>query len=174
VTLLAEIFGVLFGGAAIASLLQVSGSSMFGRAAGVAVLVAAFASLLFFENVWGLSSSFPASTKLNEAITKKAAEVAGGAGTNTAFLAWAQGKIVGGHAAPTFWLTPATARTDALTYQWSTYELLPGRETDLMQEANWIVFYGVNPATVYYDHSAFGRLIVYAPGLAVAQRTNVG
>jgi hypothetical protein len=61
-----------------------------------------------------------------------------------------------------------------LIYQWSTYQLLPARETDLPRVANWIVFYNVSPARVAYDRTAFARLFVYAPGLAVAQRTNAG
>lgn len=171
-TLLAEVVGVLFGGAVIAALLQLAGPPAFIRAVGVAMVVAAVASVLFFENVWGLSSSFSAAIKANGALSRQAAELAGAMGTNTGFLSWSRMKIVNGHETPSFWLAPDAARENSVIYQWSTYQLLPARETDLAREANWIVFYGVNPAEVAYDHTAFGRLFVYARGFALAQRTD--
>jgi hypothetical protein len=172
VTLLAEVLGVLFGGAAIASLPQFAGSPEFGRMAGVAFVVVAVSSLLFFQTVWAQSRAFPPATRANAAISKPAAELAGAVGTDTAFLAWARTKILSGHGAPTFWLLPAAA--DTLIYQWSTYQLLPARQTDLPRDANWIVFYRVAPASVAYDRTAFSRLFIYAPGFAVALRTNAG
>jgi hypothetical protein len=136
--------------------------------------VVASASLLFFGSIWGLINSFRSSTSANEMIPKQAAELAGAGGTNAGFLAWARSQILAGRRPTTFWLTPAAAVADPLTYQWSTYELLPARQADLGREANWIVFYNANPASVDYDRAAFDRLLVYAPGFAVAARTNDG
>ena len=170
-TLLAEVLGAMFGGAAVASAIRLRGSRLAERAAGVVLVVVASASLLFFVNVWGLIKSFRSSGNANETISKQAAELDGGGGTNTGFLAWARSQILAGRRLPTFWLTPDGAVNDALTYQWSTYVLLPAREADRIREANWIVFYNTNPASLAYDRAAFRRLIVYAPGFAVAART---
>jgi hypothetical protein len=173
-TLLAEVVGVLFGGALIGSLLPSAWSSALRWIPGVAVAVVAAATLLFFPNVWALGRSFRAGTKADAPISKQAAELAGGTGTNTAFLAWARTKIVSGRQAPTFWILPGAARANPLVYQWSTYQLLPARETDQPREANWIVFYGVTPSSVDYDARAFRRLYTYAPGFALAQRPDAG
>jgi hypothetical protein len=172
-TLLAEVVGVMFGGAMIASLLPNAWSSAFRWVAGVAVAVVASASLLFFPNVWAQGRSFRTGTTADAAVGKRAAELAGGAGTNTAFLAWARTMIANAREAPTFWILPDAVRENPLIYQWSTYQLLPARVTDLPREANWIVFYGVSPATVAYDSKAF-RLFTYGPGFAVAERRNAG
>jgi hypothetical protein len=172
VKLLAEIAGVLCGGAAVAAALQLAGAPALRRPAGVAVVVVALASLLFFGNVWDVAKSMRAATRADRALSKQTAELAGGTGANAGFLAWARTRIVGRRQAPTFWLVPAAARNDGLVYQWSTYQLLPARATDSVREANWIVFYQADPSSVRYDRAAFRRLSVYAPGFAVAARTD--
>jgi hypothetical protein len=163
---------VLLAGLAVNVLLRSLGWPVPGRAAGLAVVVAAAAGIVFLVKVWGLRTYFRAPGA--GALSSQAAQVAGGQGANTDFLTWARGRMLGTRAAPTFWLLPDSARADAFTYQWSTYQLLPGRQTDRVQDANWIVLYGVSPAAAAYDHAAFGRLMVFTPGFAVAERTGVG
>lgn len=174
--LLAEIIGLLAAGVALANM---SGrfTSPHPRTAvgvGVGVAVVAVASLLFFENGWSTISSYPAATHAGQAIPKAAAETAAGASTNVGFLSWSREKMAASGRAPSFTLVPETVRNDAFTYQWSTYQLLPGFATDDPQRANWIVFYAVNPQVVPYNRSQFTHLTVYSPGFALAERTRVG
>jgi hypothetical protein len=171
--LIAEIIGLLAVGSAFGVFVRVppSGST---RAAGVAVAVVAVASLLFFQNSWSTISAYPAATRAAGAIPKQAAETAPGATTNVGFLTWARAKMAAGTGAASFALMPATILSDAFNYQWSTYLLLPGYETDDLRYANWIVLYDVDPRKVQYDKAEFDRLIVYSPGFALAQRTHVG
>jgi hypothetical protein len=175
--LLAEVLAVLLVGGAITWLVALRRPSWLTRSVDVAIvagagIVLATAVILLFVISYGpLDTSLGDSTRVNEA---QAVGAPPGEATNTGFLAWARRKLTSGHVAPTFWLTPDTARNDPFVYQWSLYRLLPARETDALREANWLVFYNADPAKVEYDHRAFGRPIVYAPGFAVARRVDAG
>jgi hypothetical protein len=171
-SLVAEIVGVLLAGWAIGWALQRRRLPVAARAAGVAVPVVAVAVIGLVSSGADLVGSFPAANRVDRAISAPAAELAAGAGTNTAFLAWARAQMVAAQRAPTFWMTPATADVDGFTNQWSTYQLLPARALLLPQRANWLVFYGVDPSTVPYDRAVFAPPKVFSPGYAVAERTH--
>jgi hypothetical protein len=172
-SLVAEIIGVLAAGTAIAVSLGRSASGRSRGAAGVAVAVVAVISVLFFENGWRMISAYPAATRADQAIPKAAAETVAGA-PNSGFLAWARSKMMSARLSPSFTMIPETVRNDALTYQWSTYRLLPAFETTNPARADWLVFYEVNPRKVPYDRARFTRLTVYSAGFALAERTHVG
>jgi hypothetical protein len=169
VTLIAEILGVLLGGGAIASLARTERSRWRTRSQGVLIVVVAVASLIFCEGGWNLIRPMPAATRADAAIPKHTAEYPMAPAVNTAFLDWVRRVMLAGHGPETFWLAPTSAQADALTYQWSTYQLLPAREVDATS-ANWIVIYNAAPATVPYDHAAFPRVISFSPTFALAER----
>jgi hypothetical protein len=143
----------------------------------VAIVAVGALTLLAFANGSRLINSFSSSIRSNSRLNSWQVEVqpvqVGGQGINEPFLNWARAKLSQAHAKATFWLIPNTARSGPLIYQWSTYRLLPGRETDRQESANWLVFNGVDPAQVPYDRAAFGHPIMFAPGFALAERRHV-
>jgi hypothetical protein len=174
VTLVAEVLGVLLGGAAIAILARAWRRGSFSRTAGVAVVVTMLAAVLCVPNLWSALRGFATSAATNQRLSAPAAEIAAGTSANNAFLGWARAKMLMAGRQPEFWLAPAAARKNSFTHQWSTYRLLPARQADLMGQADWIVFYKVNPAQVDYDRAVFASPTVYGPGFALAQRKRDG
>jgi hypothetical protein len=170
VTLLFQVLGVIAGGVALAALLG-GGRTRFAPA-GVAVVVVGVASLLFWTQVWPAGRALRDARKTNANVSRGDATRAPGssAGANVGFLDWARGRMKPGE---TFYLAPAGTASDAFVYQWSTYQLLPHRHVP-ERGADWLVLYNVDPRTVHYDRSRYGRRVTYAPGLAVVRRTDAG
>lgn len=162
---------MLAAGVALGSLVRLRGRH------GVAIVAVGALCLFAFANGARLVNSFSSSFRTNDRLTPAQVEeqpVLAAAGTvNEQFLDWAQRKIADSHVPATFWLIPNTALSTPFTYQWSTYRLLPGRLTDDLHEANWIIFNGIDPAHSGYDLSAFGSPITFAPGFALAERRHV-
>jgi hypothetical protein len=120
VALVFEVLGVLFSGLALASLGPRTGSRR-APVLGVLLVVAGVTGLLFFSNAWTELRSFRSQTRADSAIPKQQALVAGGAGTNTAFFAWARGQITMRRAAASYYpfLGPNVSE---FLWQWSTYK----------------------------------------------------
>jgi hypothetical protein len=139
----------------------------YGSAATAAVIAVAMA--LGGANTWSGIQGFHDRSKGSSGIDVASASVAGGAklGLNTAFLYWARARIP---ANGTFYLYPAGPASDAATYQWSTYQLAPRLSVDKPDEADWLVFYGVDPAKTDYDSTLFGPPVRYEPKFYLASR----
>lgn len=144
--------------------------------AGVGLVVAGLASLLFVVHGYETGNALPASTTSASEASLFAAEHAGDPSANNAFLAWARNTMRahsrhGGDSA-TYYLEPQAVLTNAELGQWSTYVLLPERATKRPSEAEWIVFYGVAPTLSGQRRSQFGRVIRYASLFGLAQRSD--
>jgi hypothetical protein len=167
VTLIGEILGVLLGGAVVGSYVR----SPVGRVAGVALAVVAIAALLFFDNAAGLVKAFPTSIRANEQLSSAAVQnvpaAAAGVASNNPFLDWARNRMTAAHGGLTYWLPPIA---DPFNAQWVSYALLPGVLQTNQHDADWLIFYGINPSQVAYDRSAFKPPIYYQPGYAIAER----
>ena len=144
-----------------------------GWAQGTAVVVVAFAGFACFQLGRPQLTAFSAANGVNEKLSPTAADLAAGAGAQTGFLSWAGRQITSGRVTPTFWLAPVSAQSDPFTEQWSTYQLLPARQVEAPQQANWIVFYGIDPRRFVYDRAAFPRLLEFSPTFAIAERMRV-
>jgi hypothetical protein len=171
-TLLAELLGVVLGGVAVSSLAAGLLGARMPWSGGVLLVVVGVAAVLFCDGAWSLIQPMPAATRADTRLSKQAAESPEAPLVNTAFLAWARRVITQTGRNETFWLTPSAA-ADPLTYQWTTYQLLPAREASLVR-ATWIVIYGANPPTTGFAHTAFRRVLTYGSGYALAERTDAG
>jgi hypothetical protein len=87
-------------------------------------------------------------------------------GVRVAFVEWARRVIPPRKSVAVLFRLPG--RNEA-AYQWTAYRLFPRSVTDDATRADWIVFYGVEPASRGYFTAAPG-LRVFAPGFAVARR----
>jgi hypothetical protein len=90
------------------------------------------------------------------------------------FWPWVRHRLLADGSRPVFWLAPALARSDATAIQYSSYALFPARLTSVEADASWIVFDGVSNRELAHDRSAFGQVIVYRHGFAVAERADGG
>jgi hypothetical protein len=172
--LLLQLLGVL-GASAVGAALIGGGRLRFPGPRAVAATVAIAAGALFCWNVRGESrafvdlrhdlggtSGFQADTALGRA-----------SGQNVAFLRWAGERIPAGDS---FEILPAdlSRRVDRfIPYGWSTFQLSPRRSVD-EADADWLVFYGVSPESVNWDHARFGRPLRYAPRFAIVRRVDAG
>jgi hypothetical protein len=164
VTLLFEVLGVVVGGLALAALLTGRAGGSAGQ--GVAMVVVAAASVLFWTQVWPGSRALLDQRKAHANIAEKDALRAGAGDINNGFLDWARSQM---RSAETFSFAPAQPRSGFL-YQWATYQLLPHRHTDAAK-ADWLMLYGANPRDVPYDHRRFGRALTFGPGFSLIRRT---
>jgi hypothetical protein len=170
VKLIAEVLGVLIGGAALTSVGSAPGVIRSAWNRGIGVAVVGIAALLFCDSAWMLIQPMGTATRADAAISKQNAEYPMMAPqVNTAFLAWVQHEMSAVRAPETMWLVPASASNDPLTYQWTTYQLLPAREVAPMK-AHWIVFYNVSPSAFPYDRAAFRPPLMFGPTFALAER----
>jgi hypothetical protein len=165
--------GVILGGAAVGLLTTKLVRGRIPLSSGVFLVVLGIAAFLFCESAWSLIQPLPATTRADAQLSKQAAEYPESPLVNTGFLAWARGMITQAGGNETFWLAPPSAEADALTYQWTTYQLLPAQEVSLGQ-ARWVVIYGADPRGIGFPRAGFRRLVTYGKGFALAERTDVG
>jgi hypothetical protein len=170
-----QVLGFLAGGVVLARVLA-AGSSPLERfpLAGVGLAAALVAGVLFWDHVWQIGSGLPGSTRTASAVSSFVAQHAADPGVNNTFLAWARKEMltVTAHDHSTYYLEPATVLKEPELGQWSTYQLLPERATAKLSEADWIVFYGVNPTLTSEQRRQFGGITQFSPGYALALRSN--
>jgi hypothetical protein len=171
-SLLFQVVGILAGGIALSALAGAGPARRIPRAsAGVALVAAGVASVLFWAHVWDVGKAFRDTHRQNAALTAFDAERAPGSagGVNVAFLDWARARMSGDD---TFHVLPEAARNDAFIYQWMTYQLIPHRFVERADEADWLVFYNTDPGKTGYDRRHFGPPVSFGPGLSIARRTD--
>jgi hypothetical protein len=136
---------------------------------GCVVLVAGVMSWAVGSQLWGQVQGLAERQESGSALPKAEAAVAGGSslGLNTEFLKWAKDQIAPDER---FYVMPNGPAADAAVYQWTTYQLFPRVSVGSPDEADVLVFYKVDPATVRWDRAAFKWPAVLTPGFAVAHR----
>jgi hypothetical protein len=166
-TLLFQVLGVMAAGIAVMTLWRREGAiSPMVAAATVAVVLAA---ALLWPNVWRAGDQLNQMRRAAPEATRFEADLHAGRvlGVNVDFLVWAGDRIPAGD---TFAIVPPAA---ASIYQWTTYQLFPRRYAP-EGEADYILFYGVDPRRASYDRAAFGKPVVYGSGMAMARRSGAG
>jgi hypothetical protein len=172
--LILKVVGVLAGGLAVARMLARRSPSLKRRPmAAVGLAAALVAAVLFVYHVYEIGSGLPEATRASAAVTPFVAQHAGDLNANNAFLVWAQ-QVMAAHTTHrgTYYLEPETLLANAELGQWSTYVLLPERATTKLGEAEWIVFYGVEPSLSAEQRRQFGSISEFAPGYALASRSH--
>ncbi len=171
--LILEALAILVGGLVLARLL-VSFSPSLKRfpIAGVGVVVALGAGVLFWYHAYRIASKLPESTATASEVSSFDAQHEGDTSANNAFLAWARKQMLADtHGRGTYYLTPASVSEEPELYQWSTYELLPERATPKLREADWIVFYGAKRVSALEQRGKW-TISQFASGYMLARRSN--
>jgi hypothetical protein len=175
-TIILQAIGVLAAGLVLAWLLASTLSPLQrSRFAGVGVAVTAIVGLLFVVHVLETGSGLPESTANAAKASLFDAEHAGDPSANNAFLVWACDRMLaqsgrGG----TYYLEPSNTLQNAELGQWATYVLLPERATEKLAEADWVVFYEATPESLAQVRGQIGPIVQFAPGYALARRSNAG
>ena len=170
-----QVLGFLAGGVVLTRVLTVDSSKLDRLPlVGVGLAVALVAVVRFSDHVWQIGSGLPGSTRNASAASSFAAQHAADPGANNAFLAWARKEMltVTARGRGTYYLEPAMVLKEPELWQWSTYELLPERATSKLSEADWIVFYGVNPVLTAEQRRQFGGITQFSPSYALALRSD--
>lgn len=169
-----QVLGFLAGGVVLARVLAPGTlqSTRFSVTC-VGLVVALVAGVLFWDHVWQIGSGLPESTRTDSLVSPFTAQHEPDPGANNAFLEWARKKmLVGSGSQSTYYLEPVTIRENSLLDLWSTYELLPERETAKLDEADWIVFYEASPALIAGLSPQFTQISQSSPGYALALRSH--
>ena len=169
-----QVLGFLVGGCILATVFAEGSKRLEFLLAGVGLVVALVASVLFWDHVWQIGSSLPESTRTASELSSFAAQHAADPSANNEFLAWARHEMltVATHNRGTYYLEPATVLKEPELGQWSTYELLPERATSKLGEADWILFYGATASMTAERRRHFSPIMQFAPGYALARRLN--
>jgi hypothetical protein len=175
-TIILQAIGVLAAGLVLAWLLASTLSPLQrSRFAGVGIAATAIVGLLFVVHVLETGSGLPESTASAAKVSLFDAEHAGNPNANNAFLVWARDRMLSkGGRGSTYYLEPPAVLQNAELGQWSTYVLLPERATAKLAEADWVVFYEVTPESVAQVGGQVGSIVQFAPGYALARRSNAG
>jgi hypothetical protein len=173
--LLLQVVGVLAAGLVVSALLRDGSRRPRLDRKAVAIAVAGIGMLLFAGHVIGHLRSFYDERKALAGVTRFEAETAPGAdnGQNIAFLKWANQQMAPGD---TFAVYPTDLRQRVdkfIPYQWSTFQLTPHRSV-APADADWLVFYGADPAAESYDRASFPQPTTFSPGYALARRIDAG
>jgi hypothetical protein len=173
-TLVFQVLGFLAGGMALVRLLA-QGAPRLTRypLAGVGMVVALVGGVLFWGHIWQIGSGLPESTRTASLVSSFAAQHEADPGANNAFLEWARKEMLGvAGSRGTYYLEPAKVLADPLLSLWSTYELLPERETSKLSEAEWIVFYEAGPHLAIKQGRPLEKIFHYSSGYALALKSN--
>jgi hypothetical protein len=172
-TLILEAIGVLAVGLVIAWLFATVLSPLqHSRFVGVGLAVTVLAGLLFVVHLFETGSGFSESTATAAKASLFEAEHAGDPSANNAFLSWARSQMLekSGRGS-TYYIEPSVL-SNAELGQWSTYVLLPERETAKLSEAEWIVFYEAPSSLVSQVSGGHSQAIQFSPGFAIARRSS--
>jgi hypothetical protein len=173
VSLILQALAVLAGGLLLARLLRgVLAPLRSFAVAGVGLLVVLVAVVLFAVHGYETASTLPEQTRAASEASVSEAEQAADPRAENEFLEWARHTMLAAARAGTYYIEPAAVLQEAELGQWSTYELLPERATATPAEAQWIVFYGVAPRLTAAERGRFGAVEEYAPGFALARRSD--
>lgn len=190
--LLSQVVGALGAGALV--LVVASGLGVSARRAvgAIAIVPIAIASLLAIPNLREDAVSLLDRREGNAPLTSAEAQVKPGVdlGINAAFLTWVEEQFGEGD---TFHITIGTIPDEtyvadvgvrqAAILQWSLFQLAPhlaveqsDKARDIRPDegrnADWIVFYEVDPAT--YPGGPLGEVRTYAPNFAIARPGDAG
>ncbi|HTZ62852.1 MAG TPA: hypothetical protein VMB51_01980 [Solirubrobacteraceae bacterium] len=178
-SLIVQALAVLAGGLLLARLLRGVLTPLRSFAvAGVGLLVVLAAGVLFVVHGYETASTLTEQTQAAAEASPSEAEHAADPRAQNEFLEWARQTMLaaahgrGGAATGTYYIEPAAVLQEAELGQWSTYELLPERATASPAEAEWILFYGVAPRLTPSERDSFGTVDEYAPGFALARRSD--
>ncbi len=141
---------------------QSSAREAFGIAAvGVPAVLATVVAVISF---WPDNSGMVSETRQDSRLTGNQAAVAGSitAGARADFFSWVSKRL------------PANATFYLIDYPevslWATYQLTPRRSVMSIDDAQWLVLYGVSPTAAGQGRLLFGPELTYAPGFGIARR----
>ena len=135
-------------------------------ASSIAAVAVAFGYIAFWGHVWQNGKSFWAQRAQWRAVAQPA--IVGAPtepGLQVGFAEWIRSRIKPGDR---FYLVPSPTRDEAV-YQWFTYRLLPSLMTEKPEQADWLVFYGINPRETGLTHLIKGVAEQYGPGYSLAR-----
>jgi hypothetical protein len=162
-----QVLGVIAAGIAVTALWRRGGAvSPIAAAAMVAIVLA---STFLWPGVWRAGDQLNRMRRDAVEATRFEAGLHGGRylGVNVDFLVWAGERIP---ANGTFAIVP---EAPASIYQWATYQLFP-RTYAPEEEADYILFYGVEPSQASWDRAEFGKPLAYGSGMAMVRRSGAG
>jgi hypothetical protein len=161
--LLSQVLGVAGAGVAVSVLWRRNGA--INPAVAVGVVAAVVATTLAWSNAGRTADQLGQMHRDAPEASPFEAEVHAGRqmGVNVDFLVWAAERIPPDG---TFRIVP---RQPPEVYQWSTYQLFPRRHAP-EETADYLLFYGIEPARATYDRARFGRSARYGKGFAIARR----
>jgi hypothetical protein len=135
-------------------------------ARSVVAVAVAFGYIAFWGHVWQNGKSFWAQRAQWRAVAQPA--IAGAPaepGLQVAFAEWIRAQLKPGDS---FYLVPSPTRDEAV-YQWFTYRLIPSLMTEKPEQADWLVFYGINPRETGLTNLIKGVAEQYGPGYSLAR-----
>lgn len=136
-------------------------------ARSVVALAVAFAYIAFWGHVWQNGKSFWTQRAQWRAVAQPA--IVGGTlaepGLQVGFAEWIRARLKPGDR---FYLVPSPTRDDAV-YQWFTYRLHPSLMTEKPEQADWLVFYGIEPRETGLTHLIKGNAEQYGQGYSLAR-----
>jgi xanthosine utilization system XapX-like protein len=135
-------------------------------ARSIVVLAVAFGYIAFWGHVWQNGRSFWAQRAQWRAVAQPA--IAGAPaepGFQAGFAEWIRSRLEPGDR---FYLVPSPTRDEAV-YQWFTYRLIPNLVTEKPEQADWLIFYGINPRESGLTHLIKGIAQQYGPGYSLAR-----
>ena len=137
-----------------------------GHGGSLVAVVTALALVVGAGTLWDSGASLRDAA--SRSTTSPEAEAAGGRALamNVEFLAWAQERMDAGE---TFFMPPAGPGNDVSQYQWATYQLFPSLSVARPEDADWIVFYELEPRSWRAGRRHFGAVETFAPGFALAR-----
>lgn len=189
--LLTEILGALAAGTLVVIIALQLGAERRRAFAAVALVAVVVATVLAAPNLREDINSLRTQHSQYAALSSAEAQVQGGVaqGINVEFLAWAREHMKEGE---TFHLEIGTVPGEELfggsgtkqqaAFAWASYQLAPHLSVEQSasihdveegegQNADWIVFYGMDPKE-YSGH--LSKVITYAPGFAIGRTARAG
>ena len=135
-------------------------------ARSIVVLAVAFGYIAFWGHVWQNGRSFWAQRAQWRAVAQPAIVGAPAEpGFQAGFAEWIRSRLEPGDR---FYLVPSPTRDEAV-YQWFTYRLIPNLVTEKPEQADWLIFYGINPRESGLTHLIKGIAQQYGPGYSLAR-----
>jgi xanthosine utilization system XapX-like protein len=135
-------------------------------ARSIVVIAVAFGYIAFWGHAWQNGKSFRAQRTQWRAVAQPAIVGAPAEpGFQAGFAEWIRSRLEPGDR---FYLVPSPTRDEAV-YQWFTYRLIPSLVTEKPEQADWLIFYGINPRETGLTHLIKGIAEQYGPGYSLAR-----
>lgn len=137
-------------------------------ARSITVLACALAYVFFWAHIWQTGQLVKAQRRLGRSVPREQAALAGlppEPGIQPLFAEWIRPRLEPGES---FFMVPSSTRDEGV-YQWFTYRLLPHLSSELPEQADWLIFYGITPRESPYGRFIHGQPEEYKPGYSIAR-----